>query len=129
VTRTLVIESAPRTKKNSLQRVKRGKRIFTVGSDAHRIWEQKATWQLRTQWHESPWQCPVEVTALVYREKAIGDLVGFLQAIGDVLEKGGVIENDRQIASWDGSRLLKDTDRPRVEVEIRALRDRRDRAC
>jgi len=28
------------------------------------------------------------------------------------------VENDRLIVSWDGSRLLKDRDNPRVEIEI-----------
>lgn len=112
-----MILGAPRTKKNSLQRIKRGTRIFTVGSDAHKLWADKATWQLRSQWRRAVLTVPVEVKATVYREKNIGDLCGFLQAIGDALE-GTVIENDRQIASWDGSRLLKDAANPRVEIEI-----------
>ena len=61
---------------------------------------------------------PLTVRALFYRDRAIGDLTGYLQALGDALQKAGVIENDRQILSWDGSRLLKDAAHPRVEVEI-----------
>lgn len=40
----------------------------------------------------------------------------------DWLQRAGVLANDRQIASWDGSRLDKDASRPRVEVAIEVLR-------
>jgi Holliday junction resolvase RusA-like endonuclease len=118
---TFTIEGAPRTKKNHGKRVKRGKRVFSVSSDAHKLWEQKALWQLRQQrqlyvgW---PLVEPVSVRAIVYREANVGDLVGYLQAIGDALEGAGILADDKWIASWDGSRLLKDAARPRVEIEI-----------
>lgn len=121
MTYRMVILSPPRTKKNSLRRIKRGNRVFTVGSEAAVKWEQAAVWQLRTQWRQAPMSSWVQVSAAVYRETAIGDLVGYLQAIGDALEKGGVIVNDRLIASWDGSRLLKDANNPRVEIEIEVM--------
>jgi len=118
---TLTIEGAPRTKKNSLRRLKRGKRVYTVGSEAHATWAEKAMWQLRQQWREVPIAADVSVRALVYREKLTGDLVGYLQAIADVLEHARVLNNDKQIVSWDGSRPLKDAARPRVEIQIEVL--------
>lgn len=60
----------------------------------------------------------VNVRALFFREKNIGDAVGFYQALADALQEGGIVANDRQIVSWDGSRLLKDTERPRIIVTI-----------
>jgi hypothetical protein len=34
------------------------------------------------------------------------DLSGALEAIGDALELAGIVANDRQIRSWDGSRIM-----------------------
>ena len=49
------------------------------------------------------------------------DLTNLEQAVGDMLEKAGVITNDYWIGSWDGSRRLKDWDEPRVEITIRLM--------
>lgn len=64
---------------------------------------------------------PVSVCALIYRDADRGDLTGYLQAIGDALERAGVVTNDKLIHSWDGSRKLIDRARPRVEIEIGPL--------
>lgn len=118
----LVIEGPPRTKKNSLRRIKRGRRVFTVPSEAHEAWEATAVPQLvrqsrgLTQWaiHGRA----VNMRALVYRDRAVGDLLNYLAAISDALERAGVVANDKLIASVDGSRLLLDRERPRVEIEL-----------
>lgn len=47
-----------------------------------------------------------------------GDAVGYYQGLADLLEKRRVVENDRLIVSWDGSRLLVDAAKPRVEVVL-----------
>lgn len=65
----------------------------------------------------------VVVEAVFYRDRNIGDLCGYQQALGDVLEAGGVIENDRQILCWPqpadgGWPLRKDAAQPRIEVVI-----------
>jgi hypothetical protein len=67
---------------------------------------------------EGPISRPVELRALVYRDADRGDLVGYLQAISDLLQAGGVIQDDRLIYSYDGSRLLLDRQRPRVELVL-----------
>lgn len=117
----LIITGPPATKKNHSRIVqpKGWKHPRLLPSKPAVKWEQAAVWQLKNQWRQPPVGDAVSVCALVYREKNIGDLCGYLQAIGDALEKGGVIVNDRLIASWDGSRLLKDPANPRVEIEIR----------
>lgn len=66
---------------------------------------------------------PVNCRALFYRQANRGDATGYYQALADILEDAGVILNDRQIVSWDGSRLLKDAVRPRVEVTLTVLGD------
>jgi len=66
-----------------------------------------------------PVDCPCHVTATFYRERAIGDLLGYMQGIADLLQERKYITNDRLIVNWDGSRLAKDNERPRVELTIK----------
>jgi len=47
------------------------------------------------------------------------DLMGLYQATADILQKAGIIKNDRDIVSFDGSRIAGiDSGNPRVEIEI-----------
>lgn len=64
----------------------------------------------------------VNAAVIVYRDRAVGDLVGYLQAIADCLQALGVVADDKHIVSWDGSRLAKDAENPRVEVLLTAAR-------
>lgn len=90
---------------------------------------------------------PLEARALVYRDRDQGDLGGFLAGIADAIQEQlygcqahntrssqpcclkakvkrdglGIIKDDRQIVSWDGSRLLIDKQRPRVELQITVI--------
>lgn len=132
----LTILGAPMTKKNHGRRIKRGKRIFHVPSQACTDWTEAAVLQLRQQYDRDPvhfvaikWRgqhvidrgpvlMPVNVRALIYRDANRGDAVGYYQAIADALEAAGVVENDRLCVSWDGSRLLKDAANPRVEITL-----------
>ena len=118
----LTILGPPRTKKNSSIINTRGGRIQKLPSAAYSAWDRMAQMQLGKYRAQCPngwmFQRPVNVCAIFYREALVGDAVGFYQALADTLEKGGIVENDRLIVSWDGSRLLKDKDNPRVEIEI-----------
>lgn len=133
----LVILGVPMTKKTSQDvayHAVTGK-PFIVSAAHHKKWAEIAAYQLRAQWGgRPPLEGPVHVRALIYRARAVGDLVGYEQAIGDVLEapgrkakdstrrrKASVIKNDVQIDSWDGSRRLKDKHNPRIELEIQEL--------
>lgn len=120
------INGTPRTKKNS-PRIVRGKggRSFVVPSSAAKTWEENAIVQLRAQFYHArqkePIATPVNLRALVYRDRAVGDLGNFLAAVCDALERAGVVTNDRLILGFDGSRLRIDRERPRVEIEISPL--------
>jgi len=114
----LIVFGAPRTKKTSNRIVRAGRRLRVLPSAAHETWARLAIPQLRSQWHEPPLIGPVAVKAKFYRERSVGDLVNYLEALADALEAAGVVGNDRLIQSWDGSRLCKDASAPRVEVEI-----------
>jgi Holliday junction resolvase RusA-like endonuclease len=64
---------------------------------------------------------PVQVTCLYWflNNRSKPDLIGLLQATSDLLEKAGIIENDRLIFSYDGSRIMGlDPANPRAEIEI-----------
>jgi len=56
------------------------------------------------------------------------DLVGLLQATGDILEEAGVIANDRNIVSWDGSRIAGVSPNPRAEIELREVSHEKQRS-
>ena len=118
---TLVIPGIPRTKKNSGRIVPRGRRHIILPSEAWKEWcdavvPQLEVWALRNRLQ--PIAYPVNCAALFYRDADRGDAVGFYQGLADVLEKAGIVENDKWIVSWDGSRLRKDASRPRVELVL-----------
>lgn len=129
---TLVIEGPPRTKKNSLRRIKRGRRVFTVPSAAHEVWEARAVPQLQRQYGRyrpdagvvilgAAIDRPVNMKALIYRDRNVGDLLNYAAAVSDALQRAGVVADDKLIVSVDGSRLLLDRARPRVEIELRPV--------
>lgn len=115
----LTLHGAPRTKKNhgSVRMV--GSRRLHVPSEAYMRWRDGALMQIpaRTRLPDQPYNC----CALIFRDRAAGDAVGYYQAIADMLEEAGVVSNDRLIEAWDGSRLLKDARRPRVELTLTPL--------
>lgn len=61
---------------------------------------------------------PLNCAAIFYRDAERGDAVGYYQALADILQKAGVVADDKWIVCWDGSRLKKDSKNPRVEVTI-----------
>ena len=65
-----------------------------------------------------PIEGDLHLEAVWYRERKIGDLVGYVQGLADLLELRNVVANDRQLVCLDGCRLDKDKDRPRVEFTL-----------
>jgi Holliday junction resolvase RusA-like endonuclease len=118
---TLTIPGVPRTKKNSGRIVPRGRSHIILPSEAWAEWCAAVAPRLQ-RWMQSqqlsPIARPVNCAALFYRDALRGDAVGFYQGLADVLQKGGVVVDDKWIVSWDGSRLMKDADRPRVELTL-----------
>lgn len=118
MTHAYTIQGIPRTKKNSQRIIVIGGKRAVLQSRQYLSWEAPAVFQLQAQRHGFVWNIPVNMRAIVYRDRAVGDLLNYLAAISDVLEKAGVVKNDRQIVSLDGSRMLVDRQRPRVEIEL-----------
>jgi Holliday junction resolvase RusA-like endonuclease len=68
---------------------------------------------------------PVMVNASIVtyaQTKRRADASNLYQLPEDAMERAGVIENDYQIASHDGSRRLYDRENPRVEITLSPAR-------
>jgi len=120
----LILKGRPATKKNS-QRIavtKSGKR-FIIQSKRYLEYEKNALWQLKAQYRGDTIQGKIELKVLYYlADKRLPDLINLLQATCDILEKARVIENDRNIISFDGSKIMGiDKDNPRCEIEIKSV--------
>lgn len=112
---TIPIE--PRTKKNSQQIIIVGGRPMIIPSKSYKEFEEAALWYIE----KIGIDYPVNVKAHFYmRTKRRVDLTNLLEALDDVLVKGGMLldDNYKIIASHDGSRVFFDKDNPRIEVEI-----------
>jgi hypothetical protein len=133
----------PRTKKNSpciipgmMRAGKDGVRRpvpVLVPSPAYTEWHRAAVYSLKIPvfnlFNNEGFQTinyPVNCRAMIYRHALIGDALGYYQGLADFLEHNfgteenprQIITNDRYIVSWDGSRMLKDADRPRIELTL-----------
>ena len=118
----IILPGSIRSKKNSKQVVMVGgvnkpRRPMIIPSKAYKKWEARAREDAAYQYPGEPWTCPVAVKVRVFYKGQRPDLSGCLESVGDCLE-GLVFGNDRQIESWDGSRLEKDNANPRTEVEV-----------
>lgn len=116
------IDGRPITKKNSMQKTRRG----LIQSKQYRQYEEAALWQLLNQKPKglAPIGRAVKMEALYYMPDRRGwpDLFGLLQATADILEKAGIVENDGFIAEVGGSRIEGiDPEWPRVEVAVSEL--------
>jgi Holliday junction resolvase RusA-like endonuclease len=124
----LVIPGQPATKKNSqVARCVKGKPVV-LQSKVYRAYEKAALKVLLTYQGEC-FQGPVEVSVLYWlKDNRRPDLNNLMAATADILEKAGVIRNDRDIISWDGSRIAGTSPHPRAEITIRSA-DRRLWEC
>jgi len=118
------VDGAPRTKKNSSRSVRPQGRSYPriLPSSAFEQWRALALRQLcDLHWRRFvslPFRCDVNCAAVFYRDRDIGDAVGYYQGLADLLQEARILVDDRQIVSWDGSRLAKDASRPRVDVTL-----------
>ena len=128
---TFVLPVVPRTKKNSRthvrKRAKTGNMITVpLPSDAYREMEGQIVAWARTTFlgaiaASGSLAQPLNCAAIFYRDADRGDAVGYYQGLADALEAAGVVSDDKWIVQWDGSRLTKDANRPRIEVVLTAL--------
>lgn len=117
---TYTLLGEPRTKKNH-QRILRGAggRPTIAQSKAYVQYERDCLRQLHPP--RRPLAGPVNVRCLYYMPtRRRIDLVNLIEATDDILVKAGVLADDcaAVVAAHDGSRVLLDRQRPRVEIEI-----------
>ena len=122
---SLTLPGRPITKKNHQQIIKRGKRHMIVQSEVYQQYEQECLWRLKA--YKGPRFDPgvkVRLTARYWmpNRRSWPDLLGLLQATCDILESAGIIKNDRDVVSLDGSRIMGvDKENPRAEIRIKEI--------
>ena len=117
-----IIPLAPVTKKNHSRIVRCGKYFKLLPSKAYEQYEKDIKpFMLELGRKVNTIDFPVNLKCLFYvnvRRKS--DLVGYLQAIQDLLTEYGIISDDNRniIASVDGSEVLYDKKCPRTEITV-----------
>jgi Holliday junction resolvase RusA-like endonuclease len=106
-----------RSKKNSKRVFCRGKYPVVLPSKPYMQWEKQAQQAARDQFHGAIIDGPVWVQVVAYCKGVLPDLSGMLESVGDCLE-GVIWANDKQIVSWDGSRVIRDKAHQRTEIII-----------
>jgi len=129
----LTLTGRPITKKNSQIPIKtKSGKFFIIQSKQYRAYEKDCLLQIKEQF---PWQITtalhpgLPITGKLHLEvlyympdRRLPDLLNLLAATSDIIEKAGVIENDRDIVSFDYSRIMEaDKENPRAEVFIEEM--------
>jgi len=120
------IPGRPATKKTHQQviYVKGSPRV--IPSAQYKKYEKHCKTYCQEAWQKDPMDFGVSIHVRVFLDTwTIGDHVGYLQAIGDILEEHGVVANDKFIHwSDDGEHWFGGVDKenPRLEVVIRRFR-------
>ena len=122
---TYTLYGPPRTKKNS-------QRVFRLPSGGTRIAPSAA--YVQYEWDclrqlpppSRPLAGPVNVKCLYFMPtRRRVDLTNLLEATDDILVRAGVLADDCAtiVAAHDGSRVLLDRKRPRVEITITEMEE------
>ena len=122
----IILPFAPRTKKNNSRVVKIGNYTKILPSKNYVDLEKKCLKFLAINWHKSIITHPIGLECHFYKDKDYkADLVGYLQAIQDILVKAEVIADDNHkiVENTDGSRVSVDRENPRIEIYIKELSD------
>lgn len=120
---TFTVPGRPVPKKNNPVIVQHAKHPVLLPSKAWRAYEKAALAYLRVKVH-ARLSGPVQVTALYWLpdRRWWPDLANLFEGTGDLLQAAGIIANDRDIVSWDGSRIMGlDPDTPRAEITVQAM--------
>lgn len=123
----ITIPGRPITKKNH-QQIRKNRRTggrFIAQSEAYQNYETECLWELK-KYRGPKFTGPIRLTCRYWVPDRRGwpDLPGLYQATADILEKAGIIDNDRNVVSMDGSQIVGiDRESPRVEIEIEEVDD------
>ena len=117
-TLAITITGRPVPKKNNPVMVK-GRNLI-LSSKAFRAYEKDALKQLLS-YGNVYFDCPVRIDAYYWLpdKRWWPDLCGLFQSTADILEKSGLLINDKQIVSWGTSRICGlSKENPRAEITI-----------
>jgi Holliday junction resolvase RusA-like endonuclease len=122
---TLTLPGRPITKKNSQEIHWHGSRPSIAQGKRYRQYEKEClTWLMGYLGPRFQAGVKLNLAARYYLPDRRGwpDLVGLLQATQDILQKAGVIHDDKEIVALDGCFIAGvDKANPRVEIEIREV--------
>lgn len=123
----ITLPGRPITKKNHQQiRInRRTGRRFIAQSEFYQNYETECLWYLKS-YRGPKFTKPVRLVCRYWLPNWSNwpDLVGLIQATQDILQKAGIIFDDRHVLSLDGSRIMGvDRDNPRVEIEIEGVEE------
>ena len=117
----------PITKKNSGQIVMRGKYPILIPSKQYLQFEKDSLpYFYRVKQEVGVVNYPVNIQCIFYMDaRRKVDLSNLLNAVDDAMVKSGLILDDNRdiIAGHDGSRVFHDNINPRIELEIKELKD------
>ncbi|HXT04911.1 MAG TPA: hypothetical protein VN760_12070 [Casimicrobiaceae bacterium] len=105
----------------------RGGKRYHIPSEPWTIWARLATYELgplvkrRADLFPIPRDVRLNCAAQFFRDRNAGDAVGYYQGLADLLQLAGILEDDVSIVQWDGTRLLKDAENPRVELVLQEV--------
>lgn len=125
-TANIVLPGRPYTKKNS-QRIiiKPGSsRPMIIQSRQYRAYQEACLWELKAYRGPTFEGRPLELTARYFMDsrRSWPDILGLLQATADILEAADIIDDDQNVISFDGSRIVGvDSADPRAEVRLREV--------
>lgn len=125
----MTIPGRPITKKNSMRIVASGNRVVPLPSKQFVEYQDKAGFFIRYKHRKIA--VPVNIRCRYYMPtQGLVDLVNLLEATDDILVHYGVLADDncRIVAGHDGSRVLHDKAKPRVEITITEMEDERGQA-
>jgi hypothetical protein len=123
------IPGRPATKKTHQSAFWKKGKIIIMPSPQYTAYEKHCKQYCEDVWKNKgfePMDFGISVLAHIFLNTwSVGDHVGYLQSLGDILEKWGVIADDKFI-HWaeDGTHWFKgkDKENPHVEIEIRRFR-------
>jgi hypothetical protein len=125
----IVMHGRPATKKTSQRIVKRGRFIKLLPSIRYENYEKACQETFEGAWKNlgnKPIPVGVGIKLTITLDSwVLGDTVGYMQAIGDILEKYGVVANDQLIHWIDlGTHMITmpDKESPKAKIEIYRFR-------
>ncbi len=119
---TFQIKGRIPSKKNSLRRIRRGNRTFTIASEQHEIWHKDACIQLLQQRSQFP-SAPVEKAKIVILLKAPdyrkGDLTNKAESLMDLLVDNKILSDDNWFVCGEINLKFEGVDKENAGAEIR----------